>query len=129
MIILDSTSYGLCFDIASGKAPIVARERFIKLVAEAIKKEDYEWLAMVSDEDAIEELIKLHPKMRIHYEAKYSDNIGDFYDYNVFFNNGTVIHFTLWSIWPECPDYDITEQETLEHIRLIYISDVTRYYQ
>ena len=62
-------------------------------------------------------------------KVKYSDDIGGLYEYNVFFDNGTVIHFRLRGVWPECPDYNITEQEILENIRLIHVVDATKHYQ
>jgi len=129
MIVLKSTPYGLCFDIVSGHAPQIALERFIELVAKAMKEDKYEWLATVSEKDALQELILLKPNMTSHYTVKFTDDLGGLYEGDVHFDNGTVIHFNLQSIWPECPDYDVTDQEILKYIRLTYIMDAREYYR
>jgi hypothetical protein len=128
LIVLSFTPYGLCLDFVSGKAPKVARERFIDLVAQAVKEEDYEWLATVSQRDAVEELKLLRSKMTSNYTVEFTDDLAGLYEGNVHFDNGTVIHFNLNSIWPECPDYDVTEEEIIKHIRLGYIIDVTNHH-
>ncbi len=129
MIILQSTPYGLCFDLISGRIPQAARERFIEKVAKAVKEEDYKWLANITDEEEIEDIIKLQPKMSNNYTVRYSDSSGSLYGYYVHFDNGTVIYFSLWGNWPECPDYDITEQELLDNIWLLSVKDATKHYQ
>jgi hypothetical protein len=40
------------------------------------------------------------------------------YEYHVTFEKGT-IYFGIEAIWPTCPDFDVTEEEILEIIRLL----------
>jgi len=115
------TPYGLCFDIASGHAPFVALEQFVDLVMEAIQQDDYDWLATVSDEDAVVALKKLSPQMTGAYTVEFTDDLAGLYEGDISFENGTVVHFRLNSIWPECPDDDVTDQEIRQYIRLTHI--------
>ncbi len=116
--LLEISPYGECLDFMSGHAPDVALEQFIRRVIGAAAARDYDWLATVCEPRAIEALkaAQLHPLDS--YTITFSDDLAGVYEYNVVFDSGLSLHLSLDSVWPECPDWDVTEQEILQYIRL-----------
>jgi hypothetical protein len=114
------SSLGNCFDPFSGHVPDEAMESFIRMVIEAALKEDYVWIASVSTKDGLDTLKANSNILSEEYIIKMSDELAGIYEYNVYFNDGK-LHLTLSGIWPQCPDFNITEDEIIQNIRLRYV--------
>ena len=122
--VLEATPYGECLDFMSGRTPHVALEEFIRRVIGAAAAQDYDWLATVCDSQAVETLKTAQLSPLDSYTIAFSDDLTGEYYYNIEFDSGPSLHLVLRSVWPECPDWDITEQEILQYIRL---QDVSSY--
>jgi hypothetical protein len=120
--LLEISPYGECLDFMSGHAPHVALEQFIRRVIGAAAAHDYDWLATVCEPQAVEALKAAQPHPLDGYTITFSDDLAGGYEYNIEFDSGLSLHLSLRSVWPECPDRDVTEQEILKYIRL---EDVT----
>jgi hypothetical protein len=112
----------VCFDfLVGGHVPLRARQKFLDGVFEAAVAEDYKWLATVSEYDALEELKTVQPRITTDYESDLIDSICGTYEYRIRFSNGATVHVGLYGIWPDCPDYTVTEEEVFQNITLTSI--------
>jgi hypothetical protein len=110
-----------CLDLFSGHVPTRALDRFLDRLFEATVARDYEWLATVSDDGALEQLRQAQPSITTGYEIVLQDNLGGMYEYRIRFDNGATVYVTLNGEWPDCPDFSVTEEEIFQHIRLTSI--------
>jgi hypothetical protein len=120
-VIILRSPLGVCFDLVSGHAPSGAIERFINLLISAALEQNYTWIALYSSEDALNQMKYLRERTIIlseDYIIEHSDDLAGLYEYNVTFERRT-IHLGIEAIWPTCPDFDVTEEEILENIRLL----------
>ncbi len=110
-----------CFDFLSGHVPPRAQQKFLDGVFEAAVAEDYGWLATVSEYDALQELRAVQPWITTDYEIVLRDNLLDLYEYRIRFSSGATVYVTLRGVWPDCPDYTVTEEEVFQNITLTSI--------
>jgi hypothetical protein len=89
---------------------------------EATRQEDYAWLATVSSPQALQELKALQLTITESYTIIPVDDLAGLYEYRVRLADGTTLDVGLISHWPQCPDYNVTDQEIFQHIRLDDIS-------
>ncbi len=111
-----------CLDFLSGHVPPRALDQFLDRVFEATVAQDYEWLATVSDDGALEQLKQAQPSVTTDYEIILRDNLGGMYEYRIRFGSGATVYVTLNGEWPDCPDFSVTEEEIFQHIRLTSIN-------
>ena len=117
-----------CYDVVGGKTPLLALDIFIDRVIRSTLGGELSWVRTVSEPEAMRELAEFRPLMSPEYSIRFSDDLAGIYEYNVHFENGTVLHFALESHWPECPDYEITLEEMDNHILLRKVKDATEHY-
>jgi hypothetical protein len=111
----------VCFDFLSGHVPPRAQEQFLDGVFEAAVAGDYEWLATVSEDDALEELRAVQPWITTDYEIVLRDNLLGLYEYRIRFSGGATVYVTLFGAWHACPDFIVTEKEVFQNITLTSI--------
>lgn len=117
--ILINPVFRYCYlDFASGHAPEEARNQFIKKVLDAAANEDYTFLESVSQSDAVNEVRNNATVLKGEYTIQFSDDLAGSYFYRVYFANGTEVRISLYSSWPQCPDFNVTDAEILTYIQL-----------
>ncbi|MBI5950105.1 MAG: hypothetical protein HY865_00480 [Chloroflexi bacterium] len=107
----------------SGQVPPKAEDIFFQKVLEAVANEDYQWLATVTTDNALLELKELRPKLSNKYEVVWGDDLAGEYERTLMFDNGTKVFLVFWGSWPNCPDFNVTEEETFENLELISIEE------
>jgi hypothetical protein len=112
-----------CIDYLSGHTPSKAENLFLSKIFEATSRQDYQWLATIGSDEEISILKDLRPYISTNYLVIGGDELSGLYDRAIQFENGTQIHISYWSKWPNCPDFMITEDEVFRNIKLedIYI--------
>ena len=110
-----------CLDFLSGHVPPRAIDRFLQRLFEATAAQDYEWLATISDDGALEQLKGVQPSVTTNYEIVLRDNLAGLYEYRIRFDNDATVYVTLHGEWPSCPDFNVTEEEIFQYIRLTSI--------
>jgi hypothetical protein len=75
-------------------------------------------------EEAIEELKNVRALMAGEYTLRPWDDLGGWYDYSVKFENGAELGLKVYAAWPECPDWDVTEDEIFSLIKLDRIYEI-----
>jgi len=112
-----------CIDFLSGQVPSKAEDIFFQRIFDAAVKEDYQWLATVTTDNALFKVKELQPTLSNNYEIVWGDDLAGEYERIVQFDNGTKVLLAFWGSWPSCPDFNVTEDEVFENLELIYIEE------
>jgi hypothetical protein len=112
-----------CLDIVGANAPTKAIDRFLSLLFNATRSGDKVLLSRLAKPDVQEELLKLAPKMTENYQiVSYDDEYGE-YDMKIRFDNGYQVFIAFWGTWHKCPDWDVTDEEIMENMKLELIEE------
>jgi hypothetical protein len=98
-------------------------EQFLERMIQDAMAQNYGWLVSVSEPEALQELQALQPRLSPQYNIVFRDDLGGGYNYKLRFDTGVTLYLGLSGYWPECPDYNVTDQEITERIRLHFIQE------
>jgi hypothetical protein len=104
----------------SGHVPTKAEDIFLDKLVEGMVKQDFDTLAEISNAGGLDQLRELGPVATKNYEITLRDDLARFYEREIQFENGTVVHLTFHGSW-SCPDFIVTEQEVYERLTLTKI--------
>lgn len=125
LVLLKISPFGLCIEFESGKIPYQAQEHVVQQIIEKTLAKDYEWLTKIGNKKVAQELISLQPEISKNYTIyKYHESyleLGTSYHHYIRFDDSRHgLYLTLFGTWPRCPDFNVTEQEIYQHIKLDY---------
>ncbi len=126
MLLPRLTPLRICFERRGGKTSDEALVRFADKVITATLDEDFSWLKTVSDEEPfniLSEYQEYYPFIEDGYFFGGSDDfdgLDGLYEIIVFFPEQS-LRLTVESHWPICPDFNVTEEEIDQNIRLIKV--------
>ncbi len=89
----------VCIDFVSGHIPAQAEAMFLK---------------------------RTLTKMSSSYQIIGGDDLAGEYERTLRLDDGTIVHLTFFSIWPSCPDFDVTEEEVIQNVKLLDLKIISK---
>ena len=65
-------------------------------------------------------------KMSSSYQIIGGDDLAGEYERTLRLDDGTIVHLTFFSIWPSCPDFDVTEEEVIQNVKLLDLKIISK---
>lgn len=106
----------ICF--GTGNVPLQAEERYFELLFTAAQEENYEWLETVLDRRIVNEIHNLQPHISSDYQMTWGDHLYQAHWRTLQFEDGTKVSVTFSGNF-DCPDFNITDEEILNNIKLV----------